>query len=371
MFDTVIDDRQKELINRIAAREREKSAAAAHQARDTVELANLRLAAEIEAGVPAKRRGMGLGSEVALARLESPNQGGRHLGFAKALVNEMPRTLTALETGVLTEWRATLIVRESACLSLEDRRTLDEELCGDPAKLVGWGNTRIEAEAKKIAYRLDPEAIVERIRRAPEESGVTVRPAPDCMSHVSALMPMAQGVAVYAALKKEADTTFDGRSRGKVMADTLYERVTGLSADVPVPVDVGIVIDDEALLAGGDAPAELVDYGPIPAEIAREMVRDAVDDERSHATLRRLYCHPRSRAMVKMESRRRTFPPSLATLIRLRDGGICRTPYCNARIRHIDHATPDRAGGATSGVNGNGRCARCNYDKDAPGWTTW
>jgi hypothetical protein len=94
-------------------------------------------------------------SEIALARRDSPARGSRHLGFAKALVHEMPHTLAALEAGVLTEWRATLIVRESACLDVEDRRALDAELCADPAGLDGMGDARVAAAAKTIAYRLD------------------------------------------------------------------------------------------------------------------------------------------------------------------------------------------------------------------------
>ena len=41
--------------------------------------------------------------------------------MAKALVHEMPHTLAALEAGALSEWRATILVRESACLDVEDR----------------------------------------------------------------------------------------------------------------------------------------------------------------------------------------------------------------------------------------------------------
>ena len=82
--------------------------------------------------------GRGLASEVALARRDSPARGGRHLGFARALVHEMPHTLAALECGALSEWRATLIVRESACLGVEDRRTLDAELCADVTSWTGW-----------------------------------------------------------------------------------------------------------------------------------------------------------------------------------------------------------------------------------------
>jgi hypothetical protein len=76
-------------------------------------------------------------------------KGNRHLGFAKALVHEMPHTLAALEAGVLTEWRATLIVRESACLDVEDRRALDAELCADPAGLDGMGDARVAARPKR------------------------------------------------------------------------------------------------------------------------------------------------------------------------------------------------------------------------------
>ncbi|MGB3351407.1 MAG: DUF222 domain-containing protein, partial [Mycobacterium sp.] len=207
--------------------EQVKSAAAAAQARATALWAEKRRAAEQAAGVPKTKRGKGLASEVALARHEAPVKGNQHLGFANALVHEMPHTLAALEAGVLSEWRATLIVRESACLSVEHRRELDNELCADMSRLIGWGNNRVEAEAKKIALRLDAAAVVERAAKAAGDRCVTIRPAPDTMTWVSALLPVAQGVAVYAALKRQADVTFDGRSRGQVMADTVYERVTG------------------------------------------------------------------------------------------------------------------------------------------------
>jgi hypothetical protein len=58
---------------------------------------------------------------------------------------------------VLSEWPATLIVRESACPTAQDRRTLDEELCADVAGLEGQGDERLTAAAKAIAYRLDPQ----------------------------------------------------------------------------------------------------------------------------------------------------------------------------------------------------------------------
>ncbi len=308
-----------------------------------------------------------MASEIALARRDSPARGGRHLGFAKALVNEMPHTLAALEQGQLSEWRATLIVRESACLDIEDRQALDAELCGDPAGLDGMGDARVAAAARSVAYRLDPHAVVERAAKAETERTVSIRPAPDTMTWLTALLPVAQGVSVYAALRRTADTTFDGRSRGQVMADTLVERVTGRSAATPTPIAVNLVLSDHTLLSSDATPADICGYGPIPADVARGLVMAAATDSRSRATLRRIYTHPESGALVAMESRARRFPRGLATFIGLRDQR-CRTPYCDAPIRHRDHATPYARGGRTAVDNGLGSCERCNYVKEAAGW---
>lgn len=359
---------ESDLVAGIAALERLKAAAAARQARLAVALDTARRAAEAAAGVPAARRGRGVAAEVALARRDSPVRGGRHLGFARALVNEMPHTLAALEAGALSEWRATIVVRESACLDVEDRRRLDAELCSDTKELDGVGDAALAAAAKAIAYRLDPHAVVDRAARAQDERTVTIRPAPDTMAYVTALLPVAQGVSVYAALKRQADVCCDGRSRGQVMADTLVERVTGRPAAQPVPIAVNLVISDQALVGVESGAAVIAGYGSVPSAVAQNLIAAAVEDPNSLATLRRLYAKPGSGALVAMESRSRVFPKGLAEFIGLRDQR-CRTPYCDAPVRHRDHALPHRRGGATSGVNGLGLCEGCNYTKETPGWT--
>ncbi len=365
MFEFYADLDESALVAAISRFETLKARAAAAQARAAVLLATKRRAAEEARGVPAAKRGRGLGAEIALARRDSPSRGGRHLGFAQALVHEMPNTLAALESGVLTEWRATLIVRESACLDVDDRRALDAELCADASALVGKGDARIAADAKAIAYRLDPRAVVDRAARAETERTVTVRPAPDCMSYVTALLPVAQGVSVYAALKHAADTNTDARTRGQVMADALVARVTGREQGAAAPVAVNLVLTDDSLFGGGDDPGRIGGFGPIPAGVARALI--AAADAHGAATLRRLYAHPVSGALVAMESRARLFPRGLARFISTRDD-TCRTPYCDAPIRHIDHIQPAARGGMTSVDNGDGLCEACNYTKEAPGW---
>ena len=69
-------------------------------------------------------------SEVALARRVSPGQADRHVGVARALVHELPCTMAALTAGQISEWRATIVVRETACLAAADRLEADRRLSG-------------------------------------------------------------------------------------------------------------------------------------------------------------------------------------------------------------------------------------------------
>ena len=96
---TAADDGER--VERLAAMETLKAAAAAAQAKISVDLAESQEAAQASVGLPARQRGVGVAAQVALARRESPHRGGRLLGLARALVREMPHTLAALETGRL------------------------------------------------------------------------------------------------------------------------------------------------------------------------------------------------------------------------------------------------------------------------------
>ena len=321
---------------------------------------------------------------MALARRESPARGGRLLGLAKALVNEMPHTFAALARGSISEWRATLLVRESACLDVADRAAFDAEVAADWRELELMGDRRLVARAKEVAYRIDAAAVVRRMRRAENERCVSLRPAPDTMTYLTGLLPVAQGVGVYAALTHTADqlrAQGDPRGRGQIMADTLVERVTGQARAAEVPVEVQVVMTERTLLAGDDEPAVIPGYGTVPAEWARAIVsartgaRDVTDGtgtpgwgaDQALVWLRRLFTAPGTGQLVAMDSRRRTAPAGLARFIDVRDQ-TCRTLYCDAPVRHRDHVRAHADGGATTAENLQGGCEACNYAKQALGW---
>ena len=134
--------------------------------------------------------------------------------------------------------------------------------------LGSWGDRELERRVRACADRLDADAAVTRARIAEGERHVSIRPVPDAMARVTALLPVAQAVAVHAALAQaalSAKAAGDERGKGQVMADTLVERVTGQAIAPDVPVEVQVVITDRALLAGDDTPAHVPGYGPVPA----------------------------------------------------------------------------------------------------------
>ena len=394
LLDTGVDDAER--IDQIGLLESIKAAAAGAQARATVAFAESQRESQAVSGLPPRERGRGIAAQVALARRDSPARGSRHLGLAEALANELPQTMERLATGSVSEWRATIVCRETACLSPEDRATVDAALAADLPRL---GDRQVEARARALACWLDAAAMAKRASRAHSERRVSLRPAPDTMTHLTALLPVAQGVAVLAALERAAGSARaagDERGRGQVMADTLVERVTGQATAAAVPIEVQLVMP----AARGDEPARLGGH-VLPAQTARDLLSNS-RQEGARVTLRRVLTTADGADAERISPRREALPPLLRAgtadqsdqpaesgapappgadvsasrrrftgpvrrFILLRDQS-CRTPWCDAPIRHVDHVTASRANGTTTATNGQGVCEACNYAKAAPGW---
>jgi len=358
-----------ERIELLTALERVKGAAAAAQARLTDAFAVSQRARLIEAGSTSGEASRSITAQVGLARRDSSHKGSRHVGLAAALVREMPRVLAVLARGETSEWRCTVIARETAHLSPADRAEIDVAIAGE---LPGWGDARTEREVRAWVQRLDAEGAAERAAKAAVDRRVSIRPAADCMAYVTALLPMVQGVAVFGALHRAAQAGAvdpgEHRSKGQIMADELARRVlTPGEGEADVPgIELHLVMTDCALVNADDEPAQVLGYGPIPAPVARDLVRA---DNTTRVWVRRLYTNPETGELAGTDARKRDFPEVARTFLTLRDQ-LCRTPWCGAPIRHVDHAVAVAKGGATDVRNGNGRCARCNLTKDLPGWAS-
>ena len=396
---TAVPEQDGDRIELIAELERVKAAAAAAQARLAAAMADdaTGRATTREGKAQAVRSVAG---QVGLARRIPPTRAQSMVGLARMLCADLPCTLHALTEGEISEWRATLIARETATLSAADRRSVDTALSGRVGQL---GDRAVAREARRLADQADPSSIARRVKQAEAERRVTVTPAPGpagcAMARLTATMPVAQAVAIYAGLRAQAESLRgqgDPRGLGQIMSDQLFTHLTGPrtgsnttgapgtsptadggSADAGTgssclggfAIEIGLVMSERTLFRGGNDPALLTDnqgraYATVPAVLARRLAGQA-----DRAWLTRLYAHPDSGELVAMDSRRRTFTGRLRQLLVWRDQ-TCRTPWCDAPIRHADHVRGWAAGGPTDLRNGAGLCEACNYRKQAAGWRT-
>jgi hypothetical protein len=385
-----------ERIDRIAAVERLRRASEASQHETVADFVESQRREAAERGIPVERRDRGIASQVALARGESPWRAQQQVALAMVVRAELPHTRALFRGGHIDAYRASLIARETACLSAEDRAQVDEQLCGDPEIVEGLSPRQLLGRLQKAAAELDPASVVQRRRRAEAERHVTLRPAPDVMTWLGALLSVKAGVAVHATLMRDAQrakAAGDERSIGQLMADILVQRVvhprladtatsgaevTWAGAASPAPVDpvattsavpvmVNLIVRDDVLLGDREGTGWVEGHGPVPGDLLRQWIAD--NHEAGVDTwIRRLYEQPKTGNLVAMDSKAELFQGRLAEFIRLRDG-ICRTPGCGAPIRHTDHIEPRARGGPTTADNGQGLCELCNYAKEADGWS--
>ena len=374
-----LDDAER--IDRITALESLRCATEAAQSESVADFVVSQRQAAADRGVPAERRDRGLGAQVALARRVSPTRGQQDVALAMILRTELPHTRAAFRAGRFDAFRATVIARETACLAAEHRARVDEELWADPEGVERLSPRQLVGRLQRAAAELDPASVAERRRRAEADRHTTLRPAPDVMTWLGALLPVKDGVAVHATLDRDArqaKAAGDARSLGQLMADILVQRVvhpglaetattTSTTTASTVPVLVNLVVRDSVLLGDADGTGWVEGHGPVPGDLIRQWVADNADAE-VETWVRRLYEQPETGRLVAMDSRAELFQGRLAEFIRLRDR-VCRTTGCGARIRHTDHIEPRARGGPTTADNGQGVCELCNYAKEADGWT--
>ena len=486
------------LIELISQLEHLRAACAAAQIQATHNFTAQYVADGAARGIRPEMTRRSVVGQIALAHRESPHAGRRLVSQAEVLVTDLPLTLAALAAGEATDRQVRGVVEQFSCLTPQARRAADRQIAGD---LPGLGTRGAEEAAARIAARLDPAAVMAKIRAAVKNRHVTVKTAPDAMSRLTALLPVEQGKAVQAALKALADQAAgvpggDARTRGQIMADALVARITGRSAagcdEYGVPeaavapndgsdptsaataaeppahsadgssaadsagpesdgfdwdgfesdgsesggpetngpesvgsesgahetdgpesggsesdrsdrrdhdeadqspadrcntcgcdpdshhlassagtssaaVQLSVVMTDKALFGGDEEPAHIVGHGTIPAALARSMLARHADDGTT-MWIRRFYTNAAGTGLITADSKQRLFPRSIAQFLITRDQ-ICRTPFCDAPIRHLDHVKDHHRGGATNISNGQGLCAACNLIKIHPAWT--
>jgi hypothetical protein len=302
--------------------------------------------------------------EVAEARRISVGAAEHFICDAVRLVKDLPGVLGVLQDGRTSLAAVRAVAAETTALQPQSLALADEILADD---LLDTAPSQARRVARTRVFEIDPGAAYAVAASAREDRFVCLSPSAAAgMACLSAVLPAEQAAACLAELRRHAvavrASAAQTGSVSQLMADTLVERVTGLTSAEPTPVTVNLVMSDTTLLGLDDQPAQLPGHGPIPAGIARWLTAH-------HSTwVRRLYTDPRDATVAVADTTRRRFDAGLRSLILARDQ-TCRAPGCTATIRDIDHTTPFASGGPTTASNGRSYCRRCHRAKHHPAVT--
>ncbi len=310
--------RKAEAISRLRGLEDLKAACAAARARETAALRTHRLQVEADRGLPENRRGLGLGSEIGLARRATPQRGSIFLRQAVHLTEDLPNTLDALQSGRISEEHAAAVERHTHWLPAPARRSVDDTVA---ERCEGLGIRRLVHEVQGAAHLADPEAAAEQYDESVKTRHVRIRPTEFGMATVTALLPAVEAAACHRALTQQAATELalgnaEGRTLQQIISDAFVQRLNGRDHEQSSPVEVQLVMTDRALLEGGTDPALVPGHGPLPASVARKILRDSAtptnsidstdpagsaDTAEAAVFIRRLYTAPDTGQLVAMD----------------------------------------------------------------------
>lgn len=324
---------------------------------------------------------------------------------ARSLVDGFPDTFAALADGAITLVKARIIAEGGADLSDAHAARVEARVL---PKAPQQTNGQLRAAVRRAVLTEDPEAAERRQRRRRRERRVVLYPERDGMATLSATMPAAEAVGVYAVLDQHAracgstdDRTMDARRTDTLVDLVLRETGFGSSGGRPaagpspgaglggaglagvgpsvvapagegptvtnsVSVQIRVTVPLDTLRGVSDEPGDLAGYGPITAEQAREVAADP------RSVWRRLVTDPLSGALLDYGTTRYRPPPHLADHVVSRHQCCqfpgCRTPAHRCDLDHNVPFDPEADEGPTSAANLGPKCRPHHRLKGMPGW---
>jgi hypothetical protein len=319
------------------------------------------------------------------------------LSVAVELAERLPGALRALGEGRIDLTKAKAIIEHTTHLAeAEDRRLVEE-------RVLARANTQTAPELRRsllhAVHAVDPAATVKRRAKAQADRGVHLQPLPDAMAEITAVLPAEDAVTVFTALDVIAQSAdpADQRPVAARRADALTDLCRNLLAvgympersahrgvvSCPGSFVVGtsrsrrrrarrcgrggphiqVTVAASTLLGVDEQPGELAGYGPISADVARQIANHA------DATWRRLLTDPVSGVLLDYGTTVYRPPSPLARHVRARDQ-ICAFPGCRqpAQRCDLDHRTPFPHG-STCAANLGPLCRHHHRAKTEGGWS--
>jgi hypothetical protein len=197
------------------------------------------------------------------------------LGRALSLLR-LPPVLTALREGTLDLYRAETIVSYTCHLGEEDAAWVADQVLVEAPGLTA---AQIRVRTQRLCFLASPEESRLRYGEAVRNRYVEVRGSEFGTATLEGRdLPPDRAEAAYRHLKKLAKKLKrqgDHRTIDQLMADLFLDQLLGSGeAGEKDPGSVELRVDLETLSGLTEAPGELQGFGPVIADIARQVARE-------------------------------------------------------------------------------------------------
>jgi Domain of unknown function (DUF222) len=299
--------------------------------------------------------------EIALALHINRTHADAQLALARDLIQRLPDTLTALESGQIDLAKARALVSVTAPLSVEDARTVEARVLPTAGQRV-LGQVR--ASARYFRDRIDPEAAERRRQQANVDRRVTLDRFDNGAAELCASGPGERVYLAWLVLDTHARrlrAAGDERTLDQLRHDLMLDMILG-KFEQRIQVQAYVHVPATTLAGLGEDPGILAGYGPVTAEACRELAgRDAF--------WRRVFTDPIIGTVKDVDRKTYRPPNALAEYIKVRDV-TCVAPGClkSAHACQIDHTIAWADAGCTCEANLEPLCFQHHRLKDLCGW---
>ncbi|WP_324644793.1 HNH endonuclease signature motif containing protein [Pseudarthrobacter sp. LT1] len=350
--------------------------------------------------VPVQAQEMAVAAEIGCVLALGPRAAGSFLATSHAVTATLPRTLEALQAGVLSWSHAVVMADETACLDAVGAAALEAHFLDpdapDPARGCPVGQLpahRFKAKARTWRERHQAGSIEQRHAKGVADRRVEFRPDQDGMAWLSAYLPADQAQAGWNRLTAAArgmQGPDEGRTMTQLRADTFANAILtngtpndsdtpgsdstsgsfteGVSAvgdrvQAPIRAQVLVTVPVFSLMGQTDEPAMLDGYGPIPPSMARELVAGGA------GSFYRVLVDPRDGAPLEIGRTSYRVTKAMRSWLRMRDGK-CPFPGCcnNSLDNDADHILAWAKGGTTGISNLGQPCPKHHKLRHTTGW---
>ncbi|MEO5312701.1 DUF222 domain-containing protein [Pseudarthrobacter sp. CC12] len=335
--------------------------------------------APAESAFESAAREMSIVAEVACTLTIGEGAASALLQDAHALTTSLPATLKAMEAGAISWRHAQIMVDETSGLDSAAAAALEAHFLDPEAPNAARGASagelvpgRFRRKARAWRERHHPESLETRHVKSVSDRRMEYSPDRDGMAWVSVYLAADKACAIWnrtSALARGLQGPDEARTLPQLKADLAAKLLLGGATDLAGPwpslkADVLVTVPILSLLGATDESADLDNYGPIPASMARRLVTEGA------GSFYRVLVDPRDGAPLELGRTNYRLTESLKRWLRMRDGK-CTFPACSnhSQDNEADHLTAWEHGGATGISNLGQLCPKHHRLKHRTGWS--